>query len=281
MVNIKELVDALAPMLVYAGQYSLRIQPHVENFGKDGSGPINVALTAADLSVEAFLEVFLLAQFPEVRFFGEEHIASKNSHFFDQDSKVVVTCDPINGTLSYSRNRSEYEIIISVYEEGKMVAALIHKPHEGLLYTALTGGFPSVQTDDDVLWNLSGLPAGFFSDTKKVIWTTLVSPVVRQELESHGYEIMDYSALSKLDTGNIALPTPAAILSGGIAAFFRERPMIIDTVATAFVAKEMKATVIDYRGREIEFVARDFGRIDNIICANSPELAQLICSAVS
>jgi len=135
-----DLIEQLLGLLVTAGDYALAIQPRIAGPGqKDGHNAWVSALTDADLSVQNFFEVALLARFPGVRFFGEEHAQSLNQKYFPQDAALSVHLDPVNGTFLYKNQRPNWDIIVSVAERGRLLAAMSYMPASGRFYLARRG----------------------------------------------------------------------------------------------------------------------------------------------
>ncbi|GMW07980.1 MAG: hypothetical protein AMXMBFR8_27760 [Nevskiales bacterium] len=146
LANAVELVDFYLGLLVTAGDYALAIQPRIAGPDqKDGHNAWVSALTDADLSVQNFIEVATLARFPDVTFFGEERSASLNQKYFPARSQTSVHLDPINGTYLYKHQRPNWDIIISIAEQRRLVAAISYVPSSGRFYLgvrergALTG----------------------------------------------------------------------------------------------------------------------------------------------
>jgi fructose-1,6-bisphosphatase/inositol monophosphatase family enzyme len=135
-----DLIEYYLGVLVTAGDYALAIQPRLaEPHRKDGHNEWVSALTDADLSVQGFVEVATLARFPGVRFYGEEHAHSLNQKYFPQDAALSVHLDPVNGTFLYQNQRPGWDIIISIAERRRLVAAVSYVPSSGRFYLALRG----------------------------------------------------------------------------------------------------------------------------------------------
>jgi fructose-1,6-bisphosphatase/inositol monophosphatase family enzyme len=133
-----EMVDYFLGLLVTAGDYALAIQPQVAGPPqKDGHNPWVSALTDADLSVQNFIEVATLARFPGVHFYGEEQAQSLNQKYFPRDAEISVHLDPINGTFLYKNQRPRWDIILSIAERRRLVAAISYVPSSGRFYLAV------------------------------------------------------------------------------------------------------------------------------------------------
>ena len=135
---IGDLVDYFLGLLVTAGDYALAIQPQVGGPAqKDGQNAWVSALTDADLSVQNFIEVATLARYPGVSFFGEEHVQSLNQKYFPRDAEISVHLDPVNGTFLYKNQRPRWDIIISIADKRRLMAAISYVPSSGRFYLAL------------------------------------------------------------------------------------------------------------------------------------------------
>lgn len=138
--DIAGMVEHFLGVLVTAGDYALAIQPRIGGPSqKDGHNAWVSALTDADLSVQAYVEVATLARYPGVRFYGEEHRHSLNQKYFPRDAEVSVHLDPVNGTFLYKNQRPGWDIVLSVAERGRLAAAVSYVPSSGRFYLALRG----------------------------------------------------------------------------------------------------------------------------------------------
>lgn len=138
MPAVSEMVEYFLGLLVTAGDYALAIQPRIAGPPpKDGHNAWVSALTDADLSVQNFFEVATLARFPGVHFFGEEHAQSLNQKYFPADAQFSVHLDPVNGTFLYKNQRPRWDIIVSIAERRRLVAAISYVPSSGRFYCAI------------------------------------------------------------------------------------------------------------------------------------------------
>jgi fructose-1,6-bisphosphatase/inositol monophosphatase family enzyme len=91
------------------------------------------------LTVQSFLEVVLLARFPDVSFYSEEIAQSLNAKYFAAGAPLEVQVDPIDGTRPYIDNREHYQIIIAIHDREHLVGALCHMPRRARTYMAVRG----------------------------------------------------------------------------------------------------------------------------------------------
>jgi len=135
-----ELLEYLLPLLVTAGDYARHVQPDIQGpQPKDADNAWKEAITDADLSVQNFVEVALLARYPEIAFFGEERDYSLNDKYFSPEAGTLVCLDPVNGTFLYRNQRSGWDIVASIVVEGRMVAAVSYTPGSGIFHLAVDG----------------------------------------------------------------------------------------------------------------------------------------------
>ncbi len=134
------MVEFYLPLLVMAGDYARAIQPLLGTPAtKTGHNRWVQAITAADPSVQGFLEVATLARYPGVGFYGEEQEQSHNAHFFPADAGTTVWLDPIDGTYLFQNQRPGWEIIVSISRGPMLMAAISYRPVLERFFLAIRG----------------------------------------------------------------------------------------------------------------------------------------------
>ena len=130
-----QIIETLLPHLRTAAAYSRQIQARIqEQPEKDGTPNFfAAALSDADLSVQTFVEVALLGNFPQIRFFGEEHEKTYNTKYFKsialgEEQDYLVTLDPIDGTRFYLDGHPNYQIILTVLNRETYEAVIAISP---------------------------------------------------------------------------------------------------------------------------------------------------------
>jgi fructose-1,6-bisphosphatase/inositol monophosphatase family enzyme len=157
MKEIQEILDYLTPYIITAGDYSHAIQGRIHKHAeKPGATPFHHALSDADLSIQSFLEVALLARFPELSFFSEEQAQSLNAKYFPQDNELEVLLDPVDGTRPYIAGRKEYQVIVTIHNRAEIVAAACYLPRYKLYYSAIKHSGAYLRTKSDCLNGLKG-----------------------------------------------------------------------------------------------------------------------------
>lgn len=269
---VDTLVEDLLGLLVTAGDYALAIQPQVAGpLQKDGHNPWVSALTHADLSVQNFFEVGLLARYPQVGFFGEEHATSFNQRYFPANAEVRVHLDPINGTFLYKHQRPGWDILVSVARQRRLVAAVSYVPSSGRFYLAVEGR--GALTGDRRQRRLAEFwPLRTKSGGRTCL--TYQAPEIRQCLQPdfHCYDIvMDDDPARGIDNLN-------ELFSGRLAAFACRHGECLDWGAAAFIAVAAggKATRLDGAPLDIfaDFDPQD--TVDMLVAADPGTHAQIM-----
>lgn len=143
----RELFTTLLPQLRIAANYAREIQSRIVAQPEKGTSDnfFSTALTDADLSVQTFIEVSLLSQFPQVRFYGEEHAQSYNTKYFrgitlgEEPGDYLITLDPIDGTRWYMDGTDNYQIVLTVLDQDDYLGVLIVSPATQDYFCTLRG----------------------------------------------------------------------------------------------------------------------------------------------
>jgi len=135
------LIRELLPCFVTAGNYLCRVQADVKSRApKEAEGSVfSQALTDADISVQGFFEVVMLALYPEVVFDSEEAEHSVNLKYFPPDASQTVILDPINGTKPFKDGLPCFEIIMTMAEAGELVWVILYSPMSEFAFFAIRG----------------------------------------------------------------------------------------------------------------------------------------------
>ena len=269
----RELLEYLLPFVVTAGAYSAQVQARVASHeAKAGATPFHHALSDADITIQAFLEVVLLARYPEVSFFPEEREQSLNTKYFAADAELEVFVDPIDGTRAYLDNRPHYQIIVAIHDRNSIVGALCYMPRLKRGYLALRGEGAFVYTEEEMLSRGKGTPLKLSQTSGPVL--VFNRPDIVKLLEPH-CTVVDL--LSEYARGEAGL-YPTDVLTGRALAYIAAPCQAIDAGALALIAGEAGAIVTDANGEPMGSFRADTQRVLSCIvtAANEQVSAQLV-----
>ena len=179
--QLKELINFTLQQLVIAGDYACLVQPNVRAENGKGGNLFHDALTDADLSIQNFFEVALLARFPQFSFYGEEEARSLNAKYFPADAEYEVTLDPVNGTRLFIDQFDTFDIVATVWREGAICAALTYLPAKGAAYFALEGEGAFTLAKSEIVNQLPWRPFSIPRQSKQVLVSG--AAVLYQQLE--------------------------------------------------------------------------------------------------
>lgn len=241
---LSTLLPALKTAAAYAEQIQQRIASHPSKF--EGDHLFANALTDADLSVQTFVEVTLLAKFPNVRFYGEEYEKSYNTKYFraidlgPQDD-YLVTLDPIDGTRYYMDGHPNYMIILTVLNANGFEGALALMPGRDRYYYSLRGEGTFVGRMRDEFDECE--PLKIEQPGEKVVLGWALSPLA--DLVRSHYPVVDI----KTDySAEVAVPPINGLLTGEVSGVVLASAQFIDTAALSFMAQEMGYCLTTYTG---------------------------------
>jgi myo-inositol-1(or 4)-monophosphatase len=247
MAKVDEIIEYLMPFIVTAGEYSVAVQGRIDvHQAKGGPTPFHHALSDADLTIQSFLEVPLLARFPELSFFSEEQSQSLNAKYFPVSSELEVLLDPIDGTRAYIAQRTQYQIIVTIHDIRRIIGAVCYMPRLNRCYVATQGGGAFVKSHDECR---RGAP-GVRLDVTKSVGPVLVfnRPDLVQKL-SGTLEVRDLAAEFDSHDSNGAFHS-TDLLACRAASVVSAPAQAIDGGALAFIASQAGAIVTDGTGAE-------------------------------
>lgn len=247
----KEILSELLPFLKVAGAYAQEIQKriaiHPDKY--DGDHLFANALTDADLSIQTFIEVTLLAKFPNVRFYGEEYEQTYNTKYFraidlGDQGDYLVTLDPIDGTRYYMDGHPNYLVMMTVVNADGFEAAIALSPANNCYYYALRGKGTFVGSMEDDLDECK--PLKIEDPGERVVLGTALSPIA-DKVRSH-YPVID---LKTEYSSEIPVPPINGLLTGEVAGVILASAQFIDTAALAWMASEMGYPMTTYEGKPL------------------------------
>lgn len=247
----KEILSELLPFLKVAGTYAQEIQKrisiHPDKY--DGDHLFANALTDADLSIQTFIEVTLLAKFPNVRFYGEEYEQTYNTKYFraidlGDQGDYLVTLDPIDGTRYYMDGHPNYLVMMTVVNADGFEAAIALSPANNCYYYALRGQGTFIGSMEDSLDECN--PLKIEDPGEKVVLGTALSPIA-DRVRSH-YPVID---LKTEYSSELPVPPINGLLTGEVAGVILASAQFIDTAALAWMASEMGYPMTTYEGEPL------------------------------
>ena len=141
-----DFIDALLPVVGQCARASLIFYGQVADIGKAADKSLtgskaqdaSTAFTVLDAAVQDILLAVVLQHFPFVRCIAEERTPLKK-RFAGNASPYAVILDPIDGTLHFKRGDAPYHISIGLACDGQMRAAIVARPAEDKIFTAIKG----------------------------------------------------------------------------------------------------------------------------------------------
>jgi fructose-1,6-bisphosphatase/inositol monophosphatase family enzyme len=93
----------------------------------------NTPLTKSDTDINRLVIQSIERDYPHVRVIGEEE------NYEPADAEYTVLCDPVDGTIPFSRGVPISAFVISVIREHQPLAAVIYDPFQGRMWHAMKG----------------------------------------------------------------------------------------------------------------------------------------------
>jgi myo-inositol-1(or 4)-monophosphatase len=287
----REILATLLPYLRAAAGYACEIQSQIRSQPeKEGTANFFAsALSDADLSVQTLVEVALLAHFPTLHFFGEEHERSYNTAYFPgiefpvaasevgprpAEPEFLITLDPIDGTRFYLDGHSNFQIILTILHPQHYEAVIAITPAEQTYLFALRGqGVYQAPLGAD----LAEAKPYRIPPAEPVVFLGFGMGEIAKALprEVHVIQVaQDYQP-------NHPIPNVSGILTGELAAVALAAGNWIDGGAIAFLAQTAGYIVSDLQGNPLPEpqTCRD-RRFSGIIIAADEEWHQLLLAAV-
>ena len=199
--------------------------------------------------MQTFIEVVLLAKFPEMRFYGEEYEQSFNTKYFraidlGPQGDYLITLDPIDGTRYYMDGHPNYLVIMTVLNSDGFEGAIALSPANNKYYYSLRGQGTFVGTLADDLDHCK--PLVIEDPGEKVVLGTALSPMA-DKVRSH-YPVID---LKTEYSTEVPVPPINGLLTGEVAGVILASAQFIDTAALAWMAQEMGYYLTTYQGKPL------------------------------
>jgi myo-inositol-1(or 4)-monophosphatase len=275
-VDTAELINFLLPKLVVAGDYARKVQPAVKSADSKGGNTFQEALTDADLSIQTFVEVSLLAAYPEIAFYGEEEASSYNTKYFPKNTEYEITLDPVNGTRLFADQYDTFDIIVTLTKQDKIQAAINYVPAKSIFYFAtLDGGafaLTKTEVSAGVPWKRFTLPQG--NQNVMVFEDQTLLSMLRDKVDA--FDLIERYAYAPSSI------TLSSIFRGELGGWARRDAPLIDLGALAFIAAQAGGMATDFSGNDLPPYRKNSGRRipEQIVSANK-ELHQKLLQALS
>ena len=145
-IDPRHFVDTMLPVVRQCAQASLIFYGKTADIGKAADTSLNSAeaqaasgaLTALDNAVQDIVLSVALQHFPQARCIAEENTPLKR-RFADRSAAHALILDPIDGTLHFQKGDAPYHISLGLAHNGRMEAALVARPNEDKIFTAVRG----------------------------------------------------------------------------------------------------------------------------------------------
>jgi myo-inositol-1(or 4)-monophosphatase len=277
MTTPREIIDYLLPLIATAGAYSAAIQNRVNaHEAKQGETPFDHALSDADLTIQSFIEVALLARFPEVSFFSEEQDSSLNRKYFPADAEYEVLIDPVDGTRAYIDGRPNYQVIVAIHDRQTLVGAIAYLPRLDRCYIAVKDEGAYLLTTEDARKGALGKQLKLTQRSGPVL--VFNSPDLVAKLKPR-FDVRDLTIEYNLGPSAI---TSTDLLTGRGLATVMAPCQAIDGGALGFIAQQAGAIMTDQRGQPLSSFRDNPKRIAQcVVTAASAEAhAELIRALV-
>ena len=144
-IDPENFLDVLLPVVRQCAEASLIFYGNVADLGKAADTTLrgsqaqlaSSVLTAVDTALQDIILTVVLQHFPQVRCIAEEDTPLKRRFGGRRDADYTVILDPIDGTLHYQRGDASYHICVGLAQDGIMQAALVARPDENKIFTAI------------------------------------------------------------------------------------------------------------------------------------------------
>lgn len=276
--SAREILSALLPFLKVAGAYAAQIQQRISSLPDkyEGDHLFANALTDADLSIQTFMEVTLLAKFPNMRFYGEEYEKSYNTKYFraidlGPQGDCLITLDPIDGTRYYMDGHPNYLIILTVLNADGFEGAIALSPATNRYYYSLRDQGTFVGSMADELDDCK--PLKIENPGEKVLLGWALSDMA-DVVRSH-YPVID---LKTEYSSTAPVPPINGLLTGEVAGVILASAQFIDTAALAWMAQEMGYYLSTYDGNPLPPLSdcKNYRQCEIIVCATEKMHKDLI-----
>lgn len=115
-------------VFIQAGELAVRLRSEAKSDNKFATGHIEVdVVTSADLAVQEFiLQNLAKSELKELELVAEENTPSRK--LFANQSNLVLTVDPIDGTSFYASDKTMYSVIVAIHDKKSPIYTFAYWP---------------------------------------------------------------------------------------------------------------------------------------------------------
>ena len=267
-----EFVDVMMPVVRRCAEASLIFFGKVSDIGKSTDTTLrsaeareaSSALTVLDTALQDIILSSALQHFPFVRCIAEEDTPLRR-RFAGNDSDYAIILDPIDGTYHFQRGDAPYCVCVGLARGGYMEAAVVARPSDDKLFTAMRGQGTYLQIGRQRRRRLR-LPArprtkhAYFS-TKARAFRAFAAP----ELEPREFPIGAALVLTQ-------------IAEGELCAYLTRQVQVYDAGPPSLIAEEAGARCLVYGGRTPTYDRRR--KFSHFMSAATPQLEALLLDII-
>lgn len=265
-------VETLLPVVRQCARASLIFYGQVADIGKAPDARLtgreaqeaSGVLTVLDCALQDLILTAVLKNFPGIRCIAEEDTPLRR-RFARSGSEYILILDPIDGTIHFQRGDAPYHICVGLARGGHMEAAVVARPSEDKIFTAVRGQGAFVQRGQGRprRLRLGGRPG-----TRQVYISTkarVYQPLVRPRLEPREHPIGAALVLTQ-------------VAEGALCGYLTRQVEIYDVGPPALIAEEAGARCFLKNGQPPRYQSRR--KFSYFLCAATPRLQELLLGAV-
>ena len=151
-IDPQRFVETMTPVVRQCAQASAIFYGRVANLGKTADTSLigqlaqdaSSAFTAIDSAIQDIILSVALPYYSGVTCIAEENTPFKR-RFSNRDSDYAIILDPIDGTLHFQKGDGPYHVSLGLAYRGVMIAAIVARPTEDKVFTAIRGNGAYVQ----------------------------------------------------------------------------------------------------------------------------------------
>ncbi len=234
--NIKEMQNNILDLLPRAGQIVRRFF-HAENLSQEKKG-IHDVVTAADLTVNNFLQKELKQAYPDIPILTEEAVQNINQY---AQEKLVWIIDPLDGTANLSRGDDNFSISVALVSEGKTLLGAIFAPISSRLFWANC-------QEEFAFWNGRRIKVSDVDKLEEAVVCTDWSHLLETRDATTNFLKKIYGKVRQIKILGSAATDITLLAKGQIDIYYHVRLFPWDVAAAGFIAQKAGAKVTDIDG---------------------------------